>query len=81
MHDKIFLTELVIPCKIGIFDWERKIKQKISLDLEIPADIQKAARHDRIKDAVDYKKIAKYAIDFVGRSEFYLIEKIGRAHV
>jgi dihydroneopterin aldolase len=76
MQDKIFIQDLEIRCIVGIFDWERKIKQKVVLDLEFPANIQKAARHDRIKDTVDYKRIAKRTIAFVSESRFYLIETL-----
>ena len=76
MADKIFIENLVISCRIGIFDWERKIKQKISLDLEFPADIRRAARRDRIEDTCDYKKIAKETISFVSGSSFFLIETL-----
>jgi dihydroneopterin aldolase len=76
MADKIFLEKLEIPCLIGIFDWERRIKQKITIDLEFPADIRKAARRDRIEDALDYKKIAKATIAFVSKSRFHLLETL-----
>ena len=76
MPDKIFIENLVIPCRIGIFDWERRIKQKIALDLEFPADIRKAARRDKIQDTADYKKIAKETIAFVSKSGFFLIETL-----
>lgn len=76
MSDKIFLHGLTIPCKIGIYDWERKIKQKIVIDLEISTDIRRAALKDDIRFAVDYKKIAKHMISFVGESEFYLVETL-----
>lgn len=76
MKDKIFLTRLEVFPIIGIFDWERKKKQKVWIDLEFPADARKAARHDRINDAVDYKKIAKHAAGFASRSRFYLIETL-----
>ena len=76
MSDKIFLEGLIIPCKIGIFDWERKIKQRIVIDLEIPTNVRKAARRDSIADATDYKQIAKHIIRFVSESEFFLIETL-----
>lgn len=76
MKDRIFLEALEIPCIIGIFDWERRTRQKILIDLEIPVDAAKAARRDRIEDAVDYKKIAKRTIAFVSESRFYLIETL-----
>ena len=74
--DKIFLEALAVDCIIGIFDWERKAKQKILIDLEFPASIRRAARRDRIEDAADYKKIAKHCINFVRKSRFFLIETL-----
>ena len=74
--DKIFIEALETRCKIGIFAWERRIRQKIVVYLEFPADIRRAARHDRIKDTVDYKRIAKFTLDFISKSEFYLIETL-----
>ncbi len=76
MSDKIFLEALEIKCIIGIFDWERKTPQKVLIDLEFPADIRKAARHDRLEDTVDYKRIAKRILTYVGGSHFQLIETL-----
>ena len=74
--DKIFIDGLKIPCVIGIFPWERKIRQPIVIDLEFPANIRKASRTDKIQDAVDYKKISKFTLSFVGKSQFFLIETL-----
>ena len=76
MSDKIFIHGLEIPCIIGIFDWERKKRQKVSIDLEFPANIRRAAKLDRLEDTVDYKRIAKRTIAFVSRSRFYLLETL-----
>ncbi|MBI3307448.1 MAG: dihydroneopterin aldolase [Candidatus Omnitrophica bacterium] len=76
MQDKIFLEALEVRCIIGIFDWERKIRQKVLIDLEIPADIRRAAKTDRIQDALDYKRIAKHTLQFVSKSRFQLIETL-----
>lgn len=76
MSDKIFLQGLEVRCIIGIFDWERKKRQKVVIDLEFPANIAKAAKRDRIKDTVDYKRIAKRTISFVEKSRYQLIETL-----
>ncbi|HXV27499.1 MAG TPA: dihydroneopterin aldolase [bacterium] len=76
MQDKIFLQALQTKCLIGIFDWERKVKQKIVIDLEFPADIRRAAKKDRIEDTADYKRIAKTTLQFVSESRFHLIETL-----
>ena len=76
MRDKIFLQGLEVRCCIGVFQWERKIRQKVVVDLEFPANLTKAAQRDRLKDTSDYKKIAKHIIAFISRSRFFLIETL-----
>lgn len=76
MNDKIFLERLEVSCIIGIFDWERKIKQKVWIDLEMPADARRAARSDAIESTLDYKGIAKRVTKFVSESRFHLIETL-----
>lgn len=72
--DIVYIRDLKIETVIGIFDWERRIRQTVSLDLEMASDIRKAAATDDIRDALDYKAVAKRLISFVGDSEFQLVE-------
>ena len=74
--DIIFLSDLRIETVIGIFDWERKIKQTVIFDLEMGSDIKKAAATDHIDDTLDYKAVAKRVIQFVEESEFQLVETL-----
>ena len=74
--DKIFLKDLRVEAVIGIFDWERCIRQTVSIDLEMATDIRAAAASDAIDDTLDYKAVAKRVIDFVENSEFRLIETL-----
>ena len=74
--DIVFIHDLQIETVIGIYDWERKIRQTISLDLEMATDIGKAAKSDNIDDALSYKTVAKRLIDFVEASEFELVEAL-----
>lgn len=74
--DIIYISDLRIETIIGIFDWEREIKQTISLDIEMATDIRKAAASDHIDDTLDYKAVSKRLIDFVGSSEFQLVETL-----
>ena len=77
--DKIFLRELKIEAVIGIWEWERKIKQTVSLDLEMATDAKTAARTDTVEDALNYRDVAKRLIDFVGSSEYQLVESLAEA--
>jgi dihydroneopterin aldolase len=74
--DIVFIRELQIDTVIGIYDWERKIKQTISLDIEMATDIQKSAKSDSIDDTLSYKTVAKRLIAFVEASEYELVESL-----
>ncbi len=72
--DRIFLRGLEVECIIGFIEWERRIKQTIVIDLELPVDCTRAARSDEVADTLDYKSVAKRVIAFVQASEFKLVE-------
>jgi 7,8-dihydroneopterin aldolase/epimerase/oxygenase len=74
--DRIFLRGLEIDCIIGFIEWERRIKQTIVIDLEMPVDCRRAALTDEVADTVDYKKVSKRIIAFVEASEFKLVETL-----
>ena len=59
MSDTIFLRGLAIDCTIGFLEWERKVKQTVVLDLEVPVDCARAAEADDVTQTVDYKAMAK----------------------
>ncbi len=75
--DRVFIDNLEIETVIGIYDWEREIRQKVSLTLEMDTDVARAAVTDDIADALDYKAVAKRLIQFVGDSSFQLVETLG----
>jgi dihydroneopterin aldolase len=74
--DIIYLKELKIDTIIGVYSWERQIKQTVILDLEMACDIRKAAVTDHLTDTLNYKNVAKRLIEFVSHSEFQLIETL-----
>lgn len=74
--DRVFIEDLKVQTVIGIFDWEREIRQTISIDLEMEFDIRAAAASDSIEDTLDYKSVSKRLIHFVEGSEFQLVEAL-----
>ncbi len=74
--DTVFIRGLQVETVIGIFEWERRIRQRVRIDLEMHADVARAAATDAIDDALDYKAIGKRIIAFVGESEFQLVETL-----
>lgn len=77
--DKIFLHELKLQAVIGIWEWERRIRQTVSLDLEMATDAKRAAASDSTDTALNYKDVAKRVIAFVEASEFQLVESLAEA--
>lgn len=77
--DIIFLHGLTVECVIGVWQWERRIKQRIEIDLDLAADIAHAARNDHLEDTVNYKAIAKRIISHVGESEYRLVEALAES--
>ncbi|MET0066291.1 MAG: dihydroneopterin aldolase [Candidatus Thiodiazotropha sp.] len=74
--DIVFIRDLRIDTVIGIYDWEREIRQTVVFDLEMGTDIAKAARSDAIEDTLDYKAVSKRLVEFVRASEFQLVETL-----
>jgi dihydroneopterin aldolase len=76
MMDTVFLRDLKIDTVIGIYGWERRVRQTLIFDLEMSADVAKAAKTDDIEDALNYKSIAKRLQQYVSEREFELIETL-----
>ena len=76
MEDLIYIKDLRVQTIIGIFGWEREVRQEVSIDLEMTLDCKRAAKTDAIEDTIDYKKITKGIIKFVEESEFQLQETL-----
>lgn len=71
--DIVYIKDLQVSAIIGIFDWERQIKQTVSIDLEMATDIRKAALSDKIDDALNYKSIGKRISSYIEQSDFQLV--------
>ncbi|WP_240097310.1 dihydroneopterin aldolase [Thermomonas flagellata] len=76
MRDHVFIEGLEIEAQIGIYDWERRIRQPLVFDLELEFDNRVPAASDAIADTVDYKAISKRLIEYVGQSGFGLVETL-----
>ena len=74
--DIVYLRDLKIETVIGIFDWERQIKQTVVLDIDMATDVAAAAATDNIENALDYKAVTKRVIQFVESSDFQLVETL-----
>ena len=74
--DIIYLHDLRVAAVIGIFDWERRVKQTESIDLDLAEDVVRAAATDSIDGTLNYKAVAKRVAAFTAQSEFQLVETL-----
>ena len=74
--DKIFLHALKAEAIIGIYDWERQVKQMVIVDLEMNGSVRKAAQSDSIDDTLNYKRVAKRILAFIEASQYHLVETL-----
>jgi dihydroneopterin aldolase len=76
LMDKIKLSELKVETIIGIWEWEKRNPQIVSIDLEMSTAIKAAAKSDSIKDALDYRAISKRIKQYSENNHFELIETL-----
>ena len=74
--DKVFIEGLEVEALIGIYDWERRIRQPLHFDVEMAFDNRRPAASDDIADTLDYKAVSKRLIEFVSQSGFGLVETL-----
>jgi dihydroneopterin aldolase len=74
--DIVYIRDLRIDTIIGIYDWEREVKQTVSLDLEMATDIRKAAATDDIQFALNYKDVSQRLIAYVENRNALLVETL-----
>jgi len=74
--DIVFIRDLRIDTVVGIYDWERRIRQTVILDIDMGTDIRRAAASDNIEDTLDYKAVAKRVAQYVSEQEFQLVETL-----
>ena len=72
--DRIFIKNLTVETIIGIYDFERVTPQRVTLDLEMSADIARAASTENIDSTLNYKTLSDTLTQFLQNSSFQLIE-------
>ena len=77
--DIIYVHGLTVECVIGVWEWERRIKQRIEIDLDIAADTKTAAANDQLENTVNYKAITKRVVAHVTESEYKLVETLAES--
>lgn len=77
--DSVFIEGLRINTIIGVYDWERQVRQTLVFDIEMAFDCSKAAASDHVNDALNYAAVSDSLIKYVEASRFELIEALAEA--
>ena len=77
--DTVFIKGLKVRATVGVFEWERHIRQNLLVDLELRADVSRAAKSDALEDTLDYKTISQRVVKFIEQSEYHLVESLAEA--
>ncbi len=74
MTDTVSIRDLRVSAVIGVYDWERETEQTLLFNVDMAADVAKAAARDDIADALDYSAVAQTIAAVVRAGKFRLIE-------
>lgn len=74
--DIVFIRELRIDTVIGVYDWERQLRQTVVLDLELGWDNRAPAAGDAIDEALDYAAVSARLTDYISGERFQLVETL-----
>ncbi|MGF1742720.1 dihydroneopterin aldolase [Vibrio profundum] len=74
--DKVFIEQLEVFTTIGVYDWEKQIKQKLVLDIEMAHDNRAAGSSDDVADALDYSKVSQMVLSHIETGRFELVERV-----
>ncbi len=74
--DTVHLKNIQIDTLIGIYEWERGIRQRVVIDLEMGTDNWSVASTDSLEGAVDYDAVCRRVIKLVQAAEFRMIETL-----
>lgn len=74
--DTVRIEQLVLDCVIGINPWERLTKQRITIDIEMNADLSSAGDSDAIEDTINYRTVSKAVTAEIEASSYGLVEAL-----
>ncbi|WP_110649116.1 dihydroneopterin aldolase [Salinicola peritrichatus] len=72
--DQVLIEGLTLETVIGVYDWERNVRQRLELDLELVTDIRPAAQHDDLTRTLDYAAICQRLADYADANAHGLVE-------
>ncbi len=79
MNDNLSIEGLKVDTIIGVYQWEREVKQSVIIDLVLEIKSTSSGFEDSIEFAVDYVAVSDMVSNLVQSSSFLLIESLAEA--
>ena len=79
MKDILSIEGLKVDTTIGVYKWEREVKQSVIIDLVLEIKNTNSAFQDSIEFAVDYTAVSDVVSNLVQSSSYLLIESLAEA--
>ena len=74
--DIVYLHGIEVDCVIGVWDWEREITQKITIDLDMGHDLSRAGETDDLQDTLNYKDVSIQVKTYCIERQAKLVESL-----
>ncbi len=79
MRDHVFIEGLQAQTCIGVYEWERQLKQRVVMDVTLYTALTAAGHSDDLRQTVDYKSVSDRLVGFVASARYELIESLAQA--
>lgn len=74
--DIVFVNQLQVDTVIGVYEWEKNIRQTLVIDLQMATDIRQAAAGDDLAHTIDYAVVCEKVQQLVQAQPLELIETV-----
>ncbi len=74
----IFIHDLRIQTRIGVYDWERELPQTLRLDVDVAVPSEAAFHSDDLADALDYSALVRRLQRFAVEHRHGLLERFAQ---
>jgi len=75
----IFIQDLRVDTRIGVYEWEQHLSQPVLLNLELESPSEKAFTSDDFADALDYAALVKRLQTIAANHSYKLLERFAEA--
>jgi len=72
----IYLNDLKLQAKLGVFEWEREKSREFLTQAKIELKAGKGIRNDDLSSTIDYAELESFLLDHTASQEWQLIERL-----